>query len=60
MKGPKYRKVRPVDLEKAKCCILKVFLNACQVFLVKTVLINVSFRNGSVMLPTKLMKESLI
>ena len=49
MKGPKYRKVRPADLEKAKCCILKIFINACQVCLVKTVLINVSFRNGLVM-----------
>ena len=55
IKGPKYREVRPINLEKAKCCILEGPHNCISRWCYKNV--DKSFGNGPIMLRSKLMKE---
>ena len=57
IKGSKYRKVRPINLEKAKRCILEGLHNCISSWCTKMVLINLSFWNGPIMLRPKLIKE---
>ena len=57
IKGPKYREVRPINLEKAKRCILEGLHNCISSWCTKMVLINLSFWNGPIMLRPKLIKE---
>ena len=56
IKGRKYKEVSPINLEKAKCCILEGFDNGILTWCYKNGA-DISFWNGLIMLRSKLMKE---
>ena len=60
IKGQRYREVKHIHLGRAKYCILERFDNCILTYVVKMVLIYLSFCNGPTMLTIKVTKELFI